>query len=77
MLVKRLGRERRRAPAAVLAALGFKLFYPAMAALMALFSTPDPELVRRHAFTERRWFGNRWLGNWTSDSTPPALTKHR
>jgi hypothetical protein len=52
MLVERPGRERRRALVPVLAALGFKLFYSAMSAVMTLFVTPDPELVRSNAFTE-------------------------
>lgn len=41
----------RRALATILVALAFKVFYSAMAASMVPYLRPDPELMRRNAFT--------------------------
>jgi hypothetical protein len=51
MLLERPARERRRALAAVLLALAFKIFYSTIAAVMTLFVTPDSELVRSNALS--------------------------
>jgi hypothetical protein len=50
-LAKRLGPGHRELLVALAVALSFKVFYSILVAVMALFVSPDPELVRRNAFT--------------------------